>query len=52
MLRWGFLPYLASPLYLQKIEYVVEVQKYWRNELGTPPLTWVTVTMLCDIFLI
>jgi len=33
-----------------KIENVLEVQKHWKNELGTPPLTWITVTMLCGIF--
>jgi hypothetical protein len=27
-----------------KTENVTEVQKYWKNEFGTPPSTWVTVT--------
>jgi hypothetical protein len=33
-----------------KTEDVTEVQRCWRNEFGTPPLTRVTVTKTCDKF--
>ena len=33
-----------------KVENVVEVQRYWRVEFGTPPPTRVTMTRILDKF--
>lgn len=36
--------------FLSEKKNVIVVQRYWINELGTPPPTWVTVALLYDTF--